>query len=105
MMSSAKFLRASVSSNYRQGIVSALDIAFEVKVLWHDGELGTAGNVDCPDAIEIVEIVARIVEAGGSDERVVGCDGSTAFDNGIGVFGIRGLAWSFVWSIFCGCNR
>ena len=44
-----------------------------------DHETGNAGDVDFPRAVEIVEIVARIVEAGRGDDRVIG--DFTAADN------------------------
>ena len=45
-----------------------------------DREAGNVGDVDLPRAVEVVEVVAAIVEAGRRDDRVIG-DFATAFDS------------------------
>ena len=45
-----------------------------------DREAGNVGDVDLPRAVEVVEVVAGIVEAGRSDDGFIG-DLATAFDS------------------------
>ena len=53
---------------------------FNFKDFGVDHETGNAGNVDFPSAVDVVEVVAAIVEAGRRDDRVVG-DFAAAFDS------------------------
>ena len=57
---------------YCERIVNACFVRFNFKDFWVDHETGNAGDVDFPRAVEIVGIVAGIIEAGRGDNRVVG---------------------------------
>ena len=77
-MSSAKLVTIARAVNDGHLIVAAERASLELEMFGNDGDIRRAWNVDCPDAVEIVEVVAGIVEARRGDDRVVGSDRAAA---------------------------
>ena len=75
-----------------------------------DGDICRAGNVDCPDAIQVVVVVARIVETRGGDDCVVGSDGAAAVAGEVVFLGVvfigfvRLVGNSRTFIPFCSCE-
>jgi len=85
-------------------------MALDVKMFGNDSYVGRSGNVDRPDAVEIVVVVAGIVEAGRCDDGVVGRDREAAvFDDCIDIFRLFDVSWRLSWHsrlfcLFCCCK-
>ena len=75
-----------------QRIVAAGRVVLDFEMFGNDGDRRRAGNVDRPDAVEIVVVVAGIVEAGRRNDSFAGSDRAAAVDNfcvGFGVASVR----------------
>jgi hypothetical protein len=83
-------------------IVDTCIVFFNFENFWVDHEAGNAGDVDLPCAVEIVKVVAAIVEAGRRDDCVVG-DFTTA-NKPRSIWILDELASFWVSSRNCGCN-
>ena len=93
-MRSAEGVAVAVTVKNGQRIVAAGGVALDLEMFGNDGDRRRARNVDRPDAVEIVEVVARIVEAGRSDDRAAGSDRAAAVVDFFVGFGVV-----FVWTI------
>ena len=85
-------------------------MALDFKMFRDDGDICRAGNVDCPDAIQVVVVVAGIVKARGGDDCVVGSDGTAAvagevvFLKVVFIGFVRLVRYSRTFVPFCRCK-
>ena len=101
---SAEAVAVAVTVDDGQRIVAAGILRLDFEMFGNDGDRRRARNVDRPDAVEIVVVVAGIVEAGRRDDGVARSDGAAAFDDfcvRLGVFfvGTIRLVWNS--RVFC----
>ena len=85
-------------------------LALDFEMFRDDGDICRAGNVDRPEAIQVVVVVARIVEAWGGDDCVIGSDGASAVAGEVVFLGvvfigfIRLVRYSRTFVPFCSCK-
>ena len=67
-----------------QRVIKAVSLALDAEMFRNDRNVALTGDVDGPGAVQVVVVVARIVETGRRDDGVAGGDRAAAiFDNGV----------------------